>query len=180
MTRLISTLTLALLFVATTGCTSYSEDRAVYQSTYMSPKTVYVTDVISGDTIWTYAVPPGHVLMVEFDVGSGTLESVRQERGNPTTMEWAVYPEAAGRSLLRKNHFRGSAVERGEQSLPGRPIRMGFTVGEPVDSNTVAPPPRTIEEIEADINRDALPEPDGAEDAGEAVEQPVEDAEDAE
>jgi len=176
MTRLMSTLALALVFVGSTGCASYSEDRAVYQSTYMSPKSVYVTDVISGDTIWSYDVPPGHVLMVEFDVGSGTLESVRQERGNPTTMEWALYPESAGRSLLRKNHFRGTAIETGEQTLPGRPIRTGFTVGQPVDSNTLAPAPRTIEEIERDINRDALPEPDGAEDAGEAVEQDVDDA----
>lgn len=180
MTRLMSTLALALLFVASTGCASYSEDRAVYHSTYMSPKTVHVTDVISGEAVWTYDVPPGHILMVEFDVGSGTLESVRQERGYPTRMEWALYPETAGRSLLRKNHFRGSSVESGEQPLMARPIRLGFTVGQPIDPTTsVAPRPRTIEEIERDINADDLPEPDaaeeGAQDAADAVEESVDD-----
>ncbi len=181
MTRLMSTLALALLFVATTGCASYSEDRAVYHSTYMSPKTVHVTDVISGEAVWTYDVPPGHILMVEFDVGSGNLESIRQERGYPTRMEWALYPENAGRSLLRKNHFRGSFVENGEQPLQGRPVRLGFTIGQPIDPTTsVAPRPRTIEEIERDINEsDDLPEPDeveeGAEDAADAVEAPVEE-----
>lgn len=184
MTRLMSTLALAVLFVASTGCASYSEDRAVYHSTYMSPKTVHVTDVITGEAVWTYDVPPGHVLMVEFDVGAGTLESIRQERGYPTRMEWALYPEQAGRSLLRKNHFRGSSVERGTQPLQSRPIRLGFTVGEPVDpTTTMAPRARTIEEIQRDINNDDLPEPDGteegaeegAEDAVDEVEAGVED-----
>lgn len=176
MTRLISTLAMAALFLATTGCASYSEDRAVYHSTNMSPKSVYVTDVLTGDTIWSYDVPPGHVLMIEFDVGSGTLESVRQERGYPNTMEWALYPEQAGRSLLRKNHFRGSAVERGEQPLQGRPIRTGFTVGQPVGPADVAPAPRTFEEIQRDINEGELPEPDAVEDAGEDMEDAAEDA----
>ena len=180
MTRLMSTLALALLFLGATGCASYSEDRSVFHSTAMSPKTYYVIDVISGETVWTYDIPPGHVLMVEFDVEKGAaLESIRQERGYPNYMEWALYHESAGRSLLRKNHFRGTAVERGEQTLPGRPIRQGFTIGEPVDPATIAPPVRSIEDIQRDINQDDLPEPDapeqGAEDAAGAVEQPVEE-----
>ncbi|MEM9416648.1 MAG: hypothetical protein AAGA29_14400 [Planctomycetota bacterium] len=172
MTRLMSTLLLAVLFVGATGCASYSEDRATYHSTYMSPKTVTVVDVLTDESVWSYDVPPGHVLMVEFDVGRGNLESIRQERGNPTTLEWALYPESAGRSLLRKQHFRGSSVERGTHDLDGRPVRLEMTVGEPVSPEAIAPAPRTIEEIEADL----LPEPDAPEAAEEAVEDAADDA----
>ncbi|MFI4861162.1 MAG: hypothetical protein ACIAXF_10815 [Phycisphaerales bacterium JB063] len=170
-----STLLLAVLFVGSTGCASYSEDRATYHSTYMSPKTVSVIDVLTDETVWSYDVPPGHVLMVEFDVDTGRLESIRQERGEPTRMEWALYPESAGRSLLRKQHFRGSSVERGTHDLDGRPVRLEMTVGKPVSPEALSPAPRSIEEIE----RDLLPEPDAAEEAPDAAEDAAEEVEDA-
>ncbi|XAL98159.1 hypothetical protein OT109_11180 [Phycisphaeraceae bacterium D3-23] len=172
MTRLMSTLLLAVLFVGTTGCASYSEDRATYHSTYMSPKTVLVVDVLTEETVWSYDVPPNHVLMVEFDVGTGRLESIRQERGEPTRMEWALYHETAGRSLLRKQHFRGSSIERGVHALEGRPVRLEMTVGRPVGPEAFGPAPRSIEDIE----RDLLPEPDGPEDAVDDAAEDVEDA----
>ena len=180
MPRLMNTLALALLFVTLTGCVSYSEDRAVYHSTYLSPKTVFVTDTITGEAVWTYDAPPGHYLTTEFEVGSGRWEWIRPERGYPTRLEWALYPETASKSLLRRNHFRGRPIESGTYPLDARPVRQGFSIRPPFDPATDLPSAsRSIEDIERDILEEGLPEPDvseaGAEQAADEVESAVEE-----
>ena len=180
MPRLMNTLALALLFVTLTGCVSYSEDRTVYHSTYIAPKTVFVIDVVTDEAVWTYDVPPGHTLTAEFEVGSGRWEWIRPERGYPTRLEWGLYPETASKSLLRRNHFRSSPIDSGTYPLDGRPVRIGFSIGEPIDPAADLPSAsRSIEDIERDILEDDLPEPDvseaGAEQAADEVEAGVEE-----
>jgi len=154
MNRPLLTLAFALIMLlGSTGCI-YSEDRDVFNSTYMMPKTAVLVDVSTGETLWQYDIPPEHILVVERDVDKGTLESIRNERGHPTRMEWWLYAGDASRSLIRQGHYRSSPLETGRITLPGHPVRMEFTVGDPVNPGTVVTP-RSVEEIQRD-----LPEPD--------------------
>lgn len=163
MKRTLGLLTLSLVLIqGATGC-SYSEDREVYKSTYMSPKSVYAIYKPSNETAWSYDIPPQHILVVERDAEDSSIEWIRTPEGYATSLTWELYPITAKPSLLRKNHYRSTPIESGVVALNGTPLIMGSTVGKPVDPASV-PTERSIEDIEKDLPEpDALPEPAPAE-----------------
>lgn len=162
MKRTLGLLTLSLILLqGATGC-SYSEDREVFKSTYMSPKSVYAIYKPSNETAWSYDIPPQHILVVERDTGEENIEWATTSDGYPTSLSWELYPITATKSKLRRNHYSSAAIETGTITLNGTPVIMGSTVGKPVDPASV-PAQRTIEDIEKDLPEpDALPEPDTA------------------
>ena len=173
MKRTLGLLVLCLVLLqGTTGC-NYSEDREVYKSTYMQPKSVYAVYRPSNETAWSYDIPPQHILVVERDNAKEELEWATNTDGYPTKLTWALYPIDATRSVLRNNHYLDNAIESGVVALNGTPMIIGSTVGKPVDPEQV-PTERSIEEIEKDL--DDLPEPDAAEDAAEEAEEATEEA----
>ncbi|MBX2851438.1 MAG: hypothetical protein KTR15_06810 [Phycisphaeraceae bacterium] len=169
MKRTLGLLTLSLVLLqGATGC-NYSEDREVYKSTYMSPKSVYAVYKPSNETAWSYEIPPQHILVVERDAEDSGLEWARSPEGYPTSLSWELYPITATKSLLRNNHYSSIPIESGVIELNGTPMIIGSTVGKPIDPATV-PTERAIEDIEKDLPEpDALPEPteEAAEDAAE-------------
>ena len=68
----------------TPGGPHWSADRATYESTTWSPKTVYVIDTRTGQTIWSIDVPVGRQVAVGFETGNGPNEYM------PDTMVWEV------------------------------------------------------------------------------------------
>ncbi|MGB0766859.1 MAG: hypothetical protein ACPGYV_04040 [Phycisphaeraceae bacterium] len=154
----------ALFLNAATGCSSYSEDRDVFKSTYMSPKSVYVVYKPSNETAWSYDVPPQHILVVERDAEDSSMAWATQPKSYPTTLMWELYPITASESILQNGHYLGSPIESGVVELNGTPLVIGSTVGSAIDPSTV-PTDRDIEDIEQDL--DDLPEPDAAEEAAE-------------
>ena len=172
MKRTLGLLVLSLVLVnSATGCSSYSEDRDVFKSTYMSPKSVYVTFKPSNETTWSYDIPPQHILVVERDADDSHVSWATQPKGYPTSLKWELWPITAKESFWVNGHYLGSPIESGEIKLNGTPMVIGSTVGDPVDPATV-PTERTIEDIEKDLPEpDALPEPDVQ---GEAAEEAAE------
>lgn len=172
MIRTLTTLALAGATLAgLSACTSYSEDRSVFKSTYTTPRSVYVRDVATGETIWSYDVPPQHLIAVEFDSESN-FDLANNPGEYPTRLVWDVYPINATKSKFREGHYWDIATESGQMPLQGRPVLIGSIVGEPVDPASV-PRDRSIEEIEADLPEPGeaeLPEPDGTEDSAETPE----------
>ena len=169
MKRTLGLLILSLVLIqGATGC-SYSEDREVFKSTYMSPKSVYAVYKPSNETAWSYDIPPQHVLVVERDTDDDRVEFFTTSDGYPTSLSWELYPITAMKSKTRRNHYWGTPLDSGTIELKGTALVMGSTVGDPVDPSSV-PTERTIEEIEKDLPEpDALPEPEpeAAEDAAE-------------
>ena len=159
MKRTLGLMTLCLVLLqGATGC-SYSEDRDVFRSTYMSPKSVYAVYKPSNETAWSYDIPPQHILVVERDTADDGIEWAQQAKGYPTSLTWELYPINASKSKLRRNHFTSTPLETGVIQLNGTPLIMGSTVGKPVDPASV-PTERSIEESEKDLPEpDALPEP---------------------
>ena len=171
MKRTLGLLVLSMLLVNTaTGCSSYSEDRDVFKSTYMSPKSVYVAFKPSNETTWSYDIPPQHLLVVERDADDSNISWARAPKGYPTSLKWELWPIDAKESFWANGHFHGTPLEAGEIKLNGTPMIIGSTVGDPIDPASV-PTERTIEDIEKDLPEpDALPDPEGEEAAEEAAE----------
>ena len=165
MKRTLGLLLLSIVFLqGATGC-NYSEDREVFKSTYMSPKSVYAVYRPSNETAWSYDIPPQHILVVERDTDDDTAEWATTSEGYPTSLSWELYPITATQSKLRNNHYSSAAIESGTIKLNGTPVIVGSTIGKPVDPASV-PKERSIEDIEKDLPEpDALPEP--AEEAAE-------------
>lgn len=159
MKRTLGLLLLSLVLLqGTTGC-NYSEDREVYKSTYMSPKSVYAVYRPSNETAWSYDIPPQHILVVERDTGEETIEWATTSKSYATSLSWELYPIDATESKLRNGHYVGTPIESGTIALNGTPLVMGSTIGKPVDPASV-PTERSIEDIEKDLPEpDALPEP---------------------
>jgi len=171
---------LALCFVllqGTTGCI-YSEDRDVFESTFVQPKSVYATYRPSNETAWSYDIPPQHILVVERDTTEDAAEWATTSKLYPTKLTWALYPIDAKKSIFRSGHYFSNPIESGVVELNGTPLIVGSTIGKPVDPSSV-PTDREIEDIEKDL--DELPEPtepaeEAADDAEEATEEAAEEA----
>lgn len=166
MKRTLGLLVLSLVLLqGTTGC-NVSEDRDVYKSTYIQPKSVYAVYRPSNETAWSYDIPPQHVLVVERDTGDESAEWATTSDGYPTKLTWELYPINATKSL-RNNYYADEPIESGVVALNGTPLVMGSTIGQPIDPASV-PTERSIEDIEKDLdNPDELPEPEAAEEAAE-------------
>jgi len=147
-----------VLLQGATGC-NYSEDRDVYKSTYMSPKSVYALYRPSNETAWSYDIPPQHILVIERDTSDDTAEWATTSKAYPTSLSWELYPINATESKLRNGHYSSAAIETGTIKLNGTPVIIGSTIGKPVNPASV-PKERSIEDIEKDLPEpDALPEP---------------------
>lgn len=162
----LSVLSLAI-FLGATGCSSYSEDRDVFKSTYLKPKTVSYIYKPSNQTAWTYDIPPQTILVVERDAGDGNLEFMHLDQGNPRKLMWELYPIDATQAL-RMGHYLGKPLDSGEMALNNSPGIIAWALRDPIDPAT-QPQDRPIEEIEKDLpepdDNDGLPEPDAAEEA---------------
>ncbi len=162
MNRTLGLSVLALVLAqAATGC-QYSDNRAAYKSTYSVPKTYTAIYSLSKESIWTYPIPVQHVLVVDFDSGSGMGEIFSADQTPPDKLIWKLYPLDQTESPLRAKHYVGSPIDSGEIALSGADVTSILTVRDPVDPATL-PQDRPIEEIEQDLPEpDALPEPDTA------------------
>jgi hypothetical protein len=65
-----------------------TNDRFVYESTRDLPMTVRLRDQRSGEVIWSFDIPEGQQLVIDFDEADG----YEQEGPGPDTMRWASMP----------------------------------------------------------------------------------------
>jgi len=159
MKRTLGLLALTIVLSQGTGCFTYSENRATHKSTYAYPRTVYAIDSSTGETVWTYVVPPQTKLVVDLDSESDGSELFYRSEGLPTTLSYELYPIAASESIWRHDHFSGSTLDEGEIELTvGGIITWGYDLGPAIDPSTV-PGDRSIEDIEQDLADESLPDP---------------------
>ena len=155
-----------VLIQGTTGC-NYADNRDPIPSTFMQPTTASIEYRPSGETAWTYPIPPNHKLVLDFDTEGAGPEFFYASQGPATTVSWELYPLDATPSLIFRSRFHGSPVDSGSMTLTGDHV-LRTTVGEPIDPSTI-PSERTEDEIRQEL--EDLPEPDAA-----AEEEATEDA----
>lgn len=99
----------------TEGGRGYSNDSYTYISREWEPKTISVIDTRTGQAVWSYEVPVGRQLMMEFFAGGGTVP------GMPDELKWSDYPAGMRFGLLDNSVSVPSAnVRRVDMKL--RPV----------------------------------------------------------
>jgi hypothetical protein len=68
------------------GGHAWSLDKHVYASTVWEPKTVTVTDTVSGETLWVKEVPVGRQVVIRFFAGKAKGGDPKR----PDQMAWAI------------------------------------------------------------------------------------------
>ena len=158
--KVASTLALALVVTFAIGC---SADRHTYRSTLTSPKSVSVTYVNSGDTAWSYDIPTGEQLTLEFK-RPGQFNGFKSPNVPATSMVWYTTELAAGRTL-GGNPGKGKADDSGKVELSGQPVQINLSLRDASDESSMpaaldavpappaapeAPAPPVMEDIQVD------------------------------
>ncbi len=127
--------------VLAAGCRS--NDEHTYKSHVYRPTTVTVVKTPSQEPIWSYDVPGGYVMALDFD--SDTRPQRNYVGGpNPTQMNWALYgPETGDVWGVRTE----SPVATDVVAMPGTTVAILVTYREPdaPAATTVEMPPTDVE-----------------------------------
>jgi hypothetical protein len=103
-----------------TGCTSAgypgyyaggnmaSNGRFVYESTRHTPMSVDLRNQRTREIIWSYDIPAGQQLVIDFDEGTGS----EREGPGPDTMRWGVMPMGTSYKSLNSSIQVPTAAER--------------------------------------------------------------------
>ncbi|MEM1099077.1 MAG: hypothetical protein AAGH92_09840 [Planctomycetota bacterium] len=163
--------TLAATAFAMTGCTA---DRHTFSSTPMAPKSVDITYIQSGETAWSYDIPAGQKLTLEF-TRPGQFSGFKVPNTPAEGMKWYISDRGAGNDISGHPGKFG-AQDSGEIELTGEPVQINLRLRDAdVPDETpapieVVPPPPVVEELEEEV--DAVPPPPAMEEMP-AVEEPV-------
>ncbi|WP_432798623.1 hypothetical protein [Poriferisphaera sp. WC338] len=165
--KFLSVLSLVMIFAVSVGCTSF--DRHVYESSQLRPTTLTIVKVPGDEPLWSYDIPVGYKLVVDFNTDDQIGNNKNSSTVNPTEMTWKLIKgseeDVSGLYMTTK------AEESGVVSLPGTDIRQIVTLRE-MNGEEQA---RTFDVESAEVVSDGKIEPiekgveeaHGAEDAGE-------------
>ncbi|MEM1444533.1 MAG: hypothetical protein AAGF84_00620 [Planctomycetota bacterium] len=149
---------LALGAAALTGCTA---DRHTFSSTPMVPRSVDVTYIQSGETAWSYDIPAGQKLTLEF-TRPGQFNGFKVPRTPAEGMKWYTSDLGAGNDVSG-HPGKSGASESGEIDLTGEPVQINVRLRDvdvpdetPAPIEVVPPPPPAVEVEE---ENDAVPPP---------------------
>ncbi|MEM8781402.1 MAG: hypothetical protein AAGE65_00980 [Planctomycetota bacterium] len=175
------------------GCTA---DRHTFSSTPLAPKGVDVTYIQSGETAWSYDIPAGQKLTLEF-TRDGQFSGFKVPRTPATAMEWYISDLGTGDDISGHPGKFG-AQDSGSIELTGAPIQINLRLLDvdtpddtpaPIevvpppppaidDADEVPAPPPTVEEAPVEIPAPepmiedvVAPEADAVEEAVDAVEE---------
>lgn len=134
------------------GC--YSSGRAAYKSRPFQPTTVTVVDATTFEAIWTYDIPVGHTLLVQFDPN--------MRHRNPKTMKWSLY-KGDDQDLVQ-DYPNGFAMSSGKVKLPGGPVKTDVTLRAAPELPGTLPPeiqasPPTLSDGQAPADEPAQQQP---------------------
>ncbi|MEO1235222.1 MAG: hypothetical protein AAFX76_00380 [Planctomycetota bacterium] len=109
------------------GC---SQDRHVYRSTPLAPKSVSIVSVETGNTLWTKNVPVGQQLMLDFSRPGGGNEIYSSPNVAPNQVKWETWSLDA---IVRHGNQRksGSVLDSGSKDLPGEEITIKVDILDP-------------------------------------------------
>ncbi|QDU32149.1 hypothetical protein KS4_01780 [Poriferisphaera corsica] len=118
--KLTSLLSLLMMVVFFVGCSSL--DRHVYESTPTSLKTITVVKKPSGEPIWSYDVPSGYRLVMDFNTDEQVSNKANSHSVIPTQMSWKLIK--GDEDDLTGLYMMTHAEESDVVALPGTPIQM--------------------------------------------------------
>lgn len=117
-------LTAVLVF---TGC---SQDRHVYRSTPLAPKSVSIVSVETGNTLWTKDVPVGQQLMLDFSRKGKGGEEYSSPNIPADKFKWELWTNDANARYGSKK-VGGKKVDSGTQDLSGEAIIIDVKILDP-------------------------------------------------
>ena len=169
---------LALGAAALTGCTA---DRHTFSSTPMAPKSVDLTYIQSGETAWSYDIPAGQKLTLEF-TRDGQFSGFSVPNTPAESMKWYTSDLNEGNDMSG-HPGKSGASESGEIELTGEPVQINLrlrSADAPDDTPApieVVPPPPAVEEVVVE-EAEVVPPPPVVEEApmveeAPAVEEPM-------
>lgn len=126
LTRCLRTIAPAALAVGAASLIGCSADRHTFSSTQMAPKSVDVTYIQSGETAWTYDIPPGQKLTLEF-TRPGQFNGFKMPKGPADGMKWYLTGLGAGNDLSGHPGKFG-AEDSGEIDLTGEPVQINVSL----------------------------------------------------
>ncbi|MEM1107806.1 MAG: hypothetical protein AAGH99_03860 [Planctomycetota bacterium] len=114
-----------------TGC---SQDRHVYRSTAIAPKSVSLVSVESGNTLWTKNIPVGEQLLLDFsrkNKGGEEYSSPEIPADKVTWETWSLDAIAQYGSKMKG----GKKIDSGKVDLPGQEIIIKVDILDPEVAN---------------------------------------------
>ncbi|MEM8737815.1 MAG: hypothetical protein AAGG38_04965 [Planctomycetota bacterium] len=125
--RPFSALACAAVLLLAVGC---SQDRHVFRSTALAPKSVSLVSVETGNTLWTKNVPPNQQLLLDFSRGGRGFEEYSSPDVPADEVKWQLWSlDATTRFGTRRNG--GKVLDRGSETLPGEAFTIKLTVLDP-------------------------------------------------
>lgn len=144
---------LAAAAFAATGCSS---DTHTYKSTRLAPITVDLVYINSGETAWTYEVPAGQMLTLDFD-RKGEVDGFRAPAAPATSVDWFTVPLDT-KVGLDGNPKRSKALQSDKVDLSGQPVKIVLSLRQQSESDDIptttgvdgldVPPPQDLPEPE--------------------------------
>lgn len=125
-TTLLATVCLMAVLVFT-GC---SQDRHVYRSTAVAPKSVSIVSVETGNTLWTKNVPIGEQLLLDFSrngKGGEEWSSPNIPADKVVWETWTLDSIARYGSKMKG----GKKTDNGKVDLPGQAIMIKVDILDP-------------------------------------------------
>jgi hypothetical protein len=128
--RLAPTLLTVLGLLATLALTGCSQDRHVYRSTQMQPKSVSLVSLVTQETLWTMDVPVGQQLLLDFSRDGKGFEAYTSADIPADQVDWELWTNAAVPRY--GSHMKGgSKVDSGREDLPGDPVMIKVNLIKP-------------------------------------------------
>jgi hypothetical protein len=117
-------LTAALALV---GC---SQDRHVFRSTSIQPKSVSIVEVETNNTLWSKDVPAGQQLLIDFSRGGRGFEEYSSPDVPADKMKWELWTNDAvpryGSHMKGGKRLAGDTVD-----LPGQQVMIKVDILDP-------------------------------------------------
>ena len=125
-TTLLATVCLMAVLVFT-GC---SQDRHVYRSTAVAPKSVSIVSVETGNTLWTKNVPIGEQLLLDFSRKGKGFEEYSSPNIPADKVKWETWTLDAIAQYGSKMKG-GKKTDSGTEDLPGQAIMIKVDILDP-------------------------------------------------
>ncbi len=111
-----------------TGC---SQDRHVYRSTALAPKSVSIVSIETGNTLWTKNVPIGEQLLLDFSRNGKGGEEYSSPNTPADKVKWETWTLDSIAKWGGSSMKGGKKTDNGSVDLPGQAIIIKVDILDP-------------------------------------------------
>jgi len=126
-TALLATFCLSVVLIVT-GC---SQDRHVYRSTALAPKSVSLISIETGNTLWTKNVPIGEQLLLDFSRNGKGGEEYSSPNTPADEVIWETWTLDSIAKYGGSKMKGGKKTDNGKVDLPGQAIIIKVDILDP-------------------------------------------------